>query len=61
MARFDGIQHDSIKLARRIATLISYEIPKREIVDTLRGEGIDDDDIFFAYAAAKMMLKWEDL
>lgn len=50
---------DVIRLGDRIASLLSYDIPREEIVTSLQNDGFTIEEIRLGYAAAKMMLKWQ--
>lgn len=48
------------RLINRIAQALSYEVPKKEIHDQLVDEGYSEEDIYLAYKAAKMHLRYMD-
>lgn len=47
-------------LIKRVAQMLSYDVPKQEIRDRVVAEGYTDEDAFLAYKAAKMYLKQQD-
>jgi len=48
------------QLIQRMAQMLSYDVPKKEIRDRLVSEGFSDEDVYLAYKAAKMYLKHQD-
>jgi hypothetical protein len=50
-----------VKLIKRVAQLISYDVSKQDIRAQLIAEGYDDDDIFQAHQAAKVYLRRREI
>lgn len=50
-----------VKLIKRVAQLISYDVSKQDIREQLVAEGYDDDDVFQAHQAAKVYLRRREI
>lgn len=50
-----------VKLIKRVAQLISYDVSKQDIREQLVADGYDDNDIFQAHQAAKVYLRRREI
>lgn len=49
---------DVTRLAMRIAQQITYDVPKRQIIDEALAEGWDDAQVRGAFSMAKLMIEY---
>jgi lysophospholipase L1-like esterase len=56
-----GLGTPDVKLIKRVAQLISYDVSKQDIREQLIADGYDDDDIFQAHQAAKVYLRRREI